>query len=296
MIEVLYGNEPYLINDRVSTETSGLDECSVFTFEEITQEVINTYNSFSLFSDKQVIIVRPKDINSNLLIEEIKNGKSNDNIMLVIPDSIDKRTKAFKALQGIAKEYNKLNSKYLQAFVIKKIQKAGAKIDADTYDYFIERSGYLTDPEVNLYSIDNWIKQLSMCDIIVTKENIDVFVPESINTKVFALTKCLFKGDTKSLFSLAKHFMENNESPIMMLSLLLRSFRIAYKASLYPEKNTKDIATMLGAQVESVTFSDKQISSALDVLNDSIRNIKSGKAAPEVIFITTLSKVCNILD
>ena len=139
-----------------------------------------------------------------------------------------------------------------------------------------------------------------MGESTITKEAVDTFVIESNTSKTFALTKELLKRNDKKLFMLAKHFIDDKENPIGMLSLLLRSFRLAYKASLYyGDKNDAEISKLLGVPAyqfkEAAEYAPEQISNVLDLIQSGVSEIKTGMASPEVVFINTLAKMLNCL-
>lgn len=301
MVKILYGNEPYLIADEVRKATEGVDELSVSEYEGFSADVWNKVKQYPMFSDRQVVIVNSDTINNEALIKYVNKSQEQTDL-IVIPKEVDKRTKAFKAFQkaGVLCECNKIDEPTMKKFVMCMLHRENCSITEELYEYFIIRTGYFTDEEINLYTVKNYIIQIAMGESTITKEAVDTFVIESNTSKTFALTKELLKRNDKKLFMLAKHFIDDKENPIGMLSLLLRSFRLAYKASLYyGDKNDAEISKLLGVPAyqfkEAAEYSPEQISNVLDLIQSGVSEIKTGMASPEVVFINTLAKMLNCL-
>lgn len=299
MLTVLYGNEPYLIEKEVKKMQKEAEDFSFHTFEGFGQEVWDCTSQVPFFSDRQRIVVYTNKLEDAGFERYIDKPQEHVD-MLVIPESVDKRKTIFKKLQknNMLKECCKLNEKQLQIFIISKIRELGAVIREPVYHHFVERCGYLYDDEVNLFSVESCLMQLCMAGGEITNDAIDTFVEESDTSKIFILSEHLLEKDEVKVFSLAKHFLVEKESPVAMLSLLLRSFRMAYKASLYQDKSEKEISTLIGVPMyqfkKAMQYPVSSISSVMDILQHGVEQIKSGGDADNV-FIFTLSKVLSCL-
>lgn len=305
-VEILYGDEPYVIKRYVDNEVSAYDECSTSFYEEFSNDVWAVVRQMPMFSERQLVVVKPKNLSDEKFLKYCKKPMPHTHL-LVIPEQIDKRTAAYKELQklDLFKECNKLDATELQRFVVGIIKESGCQIRKEVYDFFIERSGYFTDDSVNLFSMDNYVRQLcSTADEEsgneIVREAVESFVVESNTTKTFAMTKKMLQKDRKALFSMANHFLQEKESAIGMLSLFLRSFRLAYKATLYPDKNETELGKLIGVPAyqfkDAMKYRPEQISGCLDCIQDGIRKIKAGSASESVAFTITLARVMDCLE
>lgn len=301
-VYVLYGEEPFTIKQYVDAMMMHFDEYCISSYEDWADEIWTSARQIPIFSDKQLIIVKPKTISDDNFLQYCKNP-SDSTVMIVVPEMVDKRVKAFKALKslGVLKECKKFTEEQLQDFFVSQIRENGCEIKRDTYEYFIQKTGYYLDENVNMFSLQNYIQQFcTVSDGEITKADIDAFVIDTCTTKTFALSSLLLKRDKEALFSLANRFLNEKENVIAMLSLLLRTFRVGYKASLYSDRKESEIGKLLGVPAfqykEALQYSPEQISTCMDNLQRGIRWIKTGGADERSAFILTLSNVLSCLE
>lgn len=301
-VVVLYGNEPYTIKQYVDTLRMNFEEFCISYYDEWKEDMWPVARQVPMFCSQQLLLVKPKTLSDDNFIEYCKNPSSST-VMVVVPETVDKRTKAFKKLQSlnVLKECKKLSEGQMQKFVISEIQGNGSKIRESVYEYFIQKTGYFLDEDINLFSIRNYIAQL--CDVSdgeITRSDVDAFVVETCTTKTFALTNLLLKKDRAEIFRLSEQFLREKENVIGMLSLLLRTFRLGYKASLYSDKNEAEIAKLLGVPAfqfkDALRYPPNVISDCMDVIGQGIQRIKFGQADDRSALFVTLSKVLLCLE
>ena len=303
MIKVLFGEEPYMIDNTIKAAKDGLGEMNIINYDTLDNEVVTRAIQYPFFSNKQVIIVRPTTLGtfSNDILRYFDKPEDFTDLF-IIPEQIDKRTSAFQECKkrGFLQECNKLTDSQLQTFILTRIKNASQKITADSYNYLVERSGYRDDPDVTLYALEIYLKQFSFhAEDEITCEVIDALVEKSITQKTFVLSTKLLQGETNELFQLAGHFISEGESVIGMLSLLLRVFRLAYKATLCKEKSPQEIGKLLGVPTyqfkDALKYEPAVISDALELIQGGVNDIKGGKAPARVIFIKCLGEVISEL-
>lgn len=303
MVKLFYGEEPYLIESEIRKAKNGLTDLNIHEYAELGPEVFEQAIHYPFFSERQVILVRPEKLNvcENLISYIKKPTEFTD--LLIVPRVIDKRTTTFQALKkaGLVVECNKVTETILQKFILGMIKKEGCKIKEDNYKYFIERCGYLNDSEVTLYVIETYIRQLCV-DVVsgeITRDSIDTFVKKSLLQSTFDLTRVLLSRNAEKLYEMATKFIEDGESPIGMLSLILRVFRIAYKGALYGDESPQEIGKMVGVPFyqikDAMKYNPKCVSLALDILQKGVNDIKNGRAPGNVIYYKSLSEVLTIL-
>ena len=253
------------------------------------------------FANKQVVLLKVPDLKCDALLSYAKKPCVFTD-MYIIPENVDKRTVIYKSLSnmGLIKEYGKLSQSQFKQFVLEKLLNAGKRISEEVYGYFVCRCGYFEAKSVTLFSIEKSVEQLCfVCEDDISKAAVDAFVEEGDTQKIFVITKDLLLKDRRKLLIHTNMLMRNGENGIAMLSLLLRNFRLAYKASLFADKPIKEISKMLGVPSyqfqEYLKFSPEQIEKVLDIFSEGIFNIKTGKMAAEIAVIISCQKAMMCL-
>lgn len=296
MLKVLYGPESYLVNEKVREITKDIDDMNVAHFDELTSAVFQTAQQYPFLASRQAIVV---DIDKLGACEELLSAKIPEfTDFIVCPKVVDERTKVFKALKkaGCVDECKKMDLQSLKKAIREKVSERGCSISDEMIENFVQHIGYFVDENVSLYTINIALKQLCFGTVEISMDDIVALVPRSVNVKMWELSTVLMDLDAKKLYQMAEHLLDEKESGIGMLSLLLRSFRLAYKATLCKRMNLKEneIAKKLGVPAyqykRAMRFSPEQISKALDLLQGGVNRIKSG--IPErVVFPQTLAEL-----
>lgn len=296
MLKVLYGPEPYLVNEKMREITKDIDDMNVAHFDELTSAVFQTAQQYPFLASRQAIVV---DIDKLGACEELLSAKIPEfTDFIVCPKVVDERTKVFKALKkaGCVDECKKMDLQSLKKAIREKVRERGCSISDEMIENFVQHIGYFVDENVSLYTINIALKQLCFGTAEISMDDIVALVPRSVNVKMWELSTVLMDLDAKKLYQMAEHLLDEKESGIGMLSLLLRSFRLAYKATLCKRMNLKEneIAKKLGVPAyqykSAMRSSPEQISKALDLLQGGVNRIKSG--IPErVVFPQTLAEV-----
>lgn len=303
MLSVLYGNEPYLIEDIVKKAQMEVSDISFAKFNDFSHDVIEYAAQYPFCGTKQVAIVYMSTLDKNdILTDYIDNPSVTTDIYISVGE-VDKRTSLYKKLlkENMLHECNKLNQELFQKFVLREIKRNNSKIDKETFFYFQKQSGYFESADVTLHTINIYLKQLAYNDQdgIITKDDIDIFITETLDQTSLSLAKFLLKQEETEMFNLAKMLIDKKENPITMLSLITRSFRLAYKATLYEELGAKEIATLIGVPTyqfkDGLMYKAEILEKALDCLQDGVNQIKEGEANSGIIFYITLGSILTLL-
>lgn len=293
MLKVLFGEEPYLIDRLVDQMADGLDEMNIARFETLDDQVFQAAQQFPFLAKRQLIIADvPKLACESLCKVSIPEFTD----LVVLAGEVDKRTSLYKKLnkKGCLEEVKKMDLPSLKTFITDQLAEHGGRMDEGVLDFFIRHIGYLTDEHISLYTVVTAIQQLTFAASVIKKEDVEALVEKSIDVKMWQLSGLLLNLDKKALFSMANHLLDEKESVIGMLSMILRTFRLAYKASLYKGEKSSVIAKELGVPAfqyqAAMRFRPEQISGCLDKLQGGVNEVKDG--APErVVFFSTLGQV-----
>jgi DNA polymerase-3 subunit delta len=210
-------------------------------------------------------------------------------VVLFLEQEVDKRSKLYKLVQTT---YEVVVADYPGDAA------AGAIIEAESARYGITFSKSLLK-----YFIDHMAKNIGSMLIEldklanylgsgeVTQAAIDLVCSFSLEERVFEMIKALVKKDTTAALKIYYQLLERKESPIGMLVLLGRQYRLMLQAK-YMMKKTADqklLAGTLGVppfvakelMVQSGAFTFKQLEGILADCLATDQAIKTGQMTPE---------------
>lgn len=298
MKKIIFGAEPYSVDQKVKELTAGLGDMGIVRFPSLSEDAFQVAEIYPMFTSRQVVIVELDKLGACEELVKAKIPEFTD--FIVIPKSVDKRTSSYKALEkvGCVIECPKLDIPVLKKWILESVQAQGSSISDDVLVQFINYIGYEFDESVTLYTVEVAVKKLCLATAQITMTDVEALVERSVNVKMWELSNVLLDRNAAQLHSMAQRLLDEKESGIGMLSLLLRTFRLAYKASLCKWMKDADIGKKIGVPAfqykKATKYSPEQISRSLDLLQGGVNKIKSG--LPErVIFPLTLSEVLTEL-
>lgn len=298
---VLCGNEPYIIDKKIENIKKEVlfPEVNLLSSEELNPNVIEAIKAFPLAEEKRVVILHLQ-CKGEELISLIKESPATT-LLVIVTKEIDKRSAFYKFAEknGFIKECNKLTPTQLMKFTFEILNKNGCKITNAAYDLFLKRTNYFDDPEVNLYFIEHYLNQLIFTSKIITEKEILLVVPESSNEKVYMLTKSILSGCYEKAFTLVLNYINQEENIIGILSLLLRVFRLAFKAAIYDDKKA-ELGSLLGVPLyqfqDALSIPAENINSIIDIIQGAINGIKAGQCDANEMLIVSIGKVISVIE
>ena len=298
MIQLLYGNEPYVIQKRKQKVVNALNnkQMNLQTFEgKFDQEVYDACAVYPFLENKRVIVLDVENLSvlDTPLFEKYLSKPVSTTDLVIICRNIDKRVKLFKRLNSkkIAIACDKLDDELLKKTLLCELSHRGANIQEIAMAEFIKRLNYHNEESVNLISMVGFIDNMVSVDKNITLQMVEQYVPKYEEPNVFALSKLLLADTSDAL--LKEVSMIDSEQSIQTLSLLLRDFRIAYKLK-YFDKSA--LADKPGAIFSS--FTDKSVGvlvNCMEIITDTISDIKAGRITNELALKSAGVKLFNTL-
>lgn len=296
MIKLFYGNEPYRLEferNKIKKAVGNMGYCECTAWDET---IAQRASMQSIFASRNVIILRLDKLGADedLLSYIKKENESTD--LYIFADAVDKNTKVFKAIRSLEDsvvECSKLSATELQAFTLKTLKAENANMTQSAYELFVSRIAYQSDPECNLFVVENYVRQLAFLSKKIDVAEVEELVPCTPMEKSFILADYMLRKDGAKLFHAAKNLLQEGENVIGMLSYLLRTFRLAYKASLYPELKGKERNAKLGfsyGRFPETNCSTENLKDIMDTLQNAVNSIKRGMN-PDKVFMLTLAEV-----
>jgi len=277
VIKILYGNEPYLISREKEVVVSSLSmpEMNLFQSNMWNGEVLEALASLPFVDDKRVVILdldRPSSLDCKTFREYMKNPSKTSDLLIILREA-DFRTKFCSELKksGLITMCDKFRD---EGSLIKEIglylKKEGASMDKDALCTFVTRENYFELPEVNFYNLKNDLDMLISINKSVNKSMVEQFVPDNATVNDFALAKLIA---SKNVVAVRNHINMVPESDTMrVLALLLREYRIAFKALYFKESE-------IGVRLISLKgkLSKQQLIDSISICTDAMEDIKSGR-------------------
>lgn len=301
MIYFIDGLEDYVRDLRVKELTKGI---TVETFDCWSEDAEETWQSDSLFGPKCIVVELAKLEADDRLERSLRNAAS-ENTLIITAKKAKENTKVYKLLVKKGRRFacDKLGEQELEKHIIKGLRHLQIKMTGNACSLFVDRSGYYDKEEVTLYTINTYLKQLAYSSSEITEEIVDAIIPRFLDEDVMRLTELLFSRQTQKFFQLISELLAAKQEPVQMLGLLLRHYRIAYKASLYPDKSEKELQELLGLryrQMKSVeevrNCTKQQILNGITILQAAAFDIKSGKLPGTVAFILAAGKLVDSIS
>lgn len=253
--------------------------------ENTVQEIVNACLEVPLMENKKVVVVDDafyfatdkgkekinKDNDYDLLVKYLKKPSAEtDLIFLVYSDSIDKRSKLYKAIANTASisSFMPLKEDDWRKYTVQLVNKKGLKIDGDAIYELAKRT--INDRDRLLNEIDKLMlykEHISLNDVIA-------FISEPIEDRVYLITNALLKGDVATSLYIFRDLSMKNYDPNYLLIALMNQFRYYYIINyLNKEKmSVFDIATKThtsDARVRISLLTSKAIKMHLiDILDD----------------------------
>lgn len=266
MLEILYGNEPYLIDCHINKAISRLTLPDInYYVSEIADDVFFEFlRTAPVMDDTKIAVLKVISLKE---LNNISFGTIPDNcIVYVVPGEVDARCKFFKEHKSIA--YEKLSYAELERFVVRFVSSSGCRFLEGAKEVFLKRENYADMPDVTLFTILGDLKNLLGVSECISKETVEKLVPQRTKDNAFAIASLIAKNDLNGLLEQAK-LLGGMEIPT--LGALLREYRLAYKA-LYFQPSS------IG--VSKITFSylpGKRIVQAMEYLTNLIEGLKQSK-------------------
>lgn len=302
---LFYGNEVYLKNlyekkvkETLIDENFGIANFNIFEDKNVEVDKIIEYSqTLPFMAEKRLIISK----NSGLF----QNGRKNDSekmalyiskipestVLLFIEDEIDKRGKLYKAIlkEGHCIEFKHPKENDIIKWIVKKFKDNNINIENSSAVYLIRTTGG------NMENISSEISKLIAFvgeRGKIDKNVIDYVCVKSFETRIFDLVDAVGNMNTKIALNIYKNLILMKESPIMILSMIVRQFRIIYQCKLLLNemKDQNLIAQKIGQREfvvrecikQSKNFSEDILKYALSSCLDTDVAIKTGRINGEL--------------
>lgn len=292
-IELIYGTEPYLIREYRENVVKGIamPDLNVLVSSQFTDAERDFARQAPFFAERKVLILELEKLSASDMLENYMKDPSKRTEVYIFAKDVDRRLGIYKKFpkDGI-RQFDK-NPGMLRKWVMEYLSAKGCRISVQAYNELANRIHYDLD-DVNLYHVKAALEKLCSTADDITPELVAQLVAANEKEDLFGLIELIDRNETAELFRQADIMLKGGgQSVIGTLSLLLRSYRILYKLSVCG-------CTLKEAGVHYRTYvprlSGRQADEGLDIIQDVINGIKSGRYMPDFGLRFCLSRLCQI--
>jgi len=298
-IYLLHGEERFLVNyyaQEIKTAVKDIAICDTFDETAPVSDIIMTADSLPFFGDKRVIYIRDSKLftsgrkSDSEKMEAYLSQIPNETTLVFIESDIDRRSRIYKKVAEIGCLINcqPLTPQDLPRWVEKVAKSRGKMISSAVTNKLIRTVG--NNLSTLYQELDKLIHYCGEHDI--TPVDVDEICSKNLEARIFDLTKALGFGKILEALTLYRNMLLMKESPVMILSMIIRQFRIILLTKCGIEKGmsifqiSKELKIHEFAIKEAVEqgqrFTSEKLIAALKYCQDTDTRIKQGIITPDL--------------
>ena len=256
-------------------------------------QVQSSIETLPFMAERRVVIIKESGA------FDLKPGKMGElaDLMQDIPESatviwieskVDKRSKFYKAVQkyGYVVEFKRLGENELLTWIGQEVKRKGVQLDRNTASYFLSLTGNdMVRIQMELEKLTSYAKERG----VISREDVDSIVSVTIENSIFKLTDHLGNQQPAAAYRIYRQLLEDNEPVQRIFFMMIRQFRLLYKASLMQGADRNAVAKELGVpsfaagnyQNQARRFGEKRLKELLNKLLDLDTATKTGELDAE---------------
>ncbi|WP_051404895.1 DNA polymerase III subunit delta [Bacillus cihuensis] len=320
-VHVLFGNEPYLIEEKKNTiiksvlaeEEMEFGVSSHVMRETPVQMAIEDAQTLSFLGGKRVVIIKDcyfltgekakQKIEHDLdvLIRYIERPNEDSIVILTVSnEKLDSRKKVVKSLKKSADlhEAKPLPESKLVDWIHNKAKDLNSEISKDAVHHLISFIGS------NLLKLEQELRKMAAYTAghsTITKTVVEELISRTLEQDIFNLIDRIVHKDMHQAFDILGDMFRQGEDPIKILNLLSRQFRIIFQVMQMSKNNKKpsQLATTLKLHPYVVTiakeqgqeYDTNQLTYILSQLSKLDYEMKTGKVDKHLSLETFIAKL-----
>ena len=302
-IFLIYGNENYLINEKIKEIINEISSNNIVKYNMETDSIDDALldvQTVSMFDEKKIVICdnckfltrevkKSVEQNTDNLLKYIDNPFNDVYLLLIVRnEKLDSVKKIVKKLQKSSKviTLNKIENYNLNNYISNYISDKGYKISNKSITLLIEKCLF------DLNNIMNEIDKLIVYkgkDKNITYEDIELVITSNLENNIFKLTNMIMEKNTNNIIKVYKDLVRNNEDPIKILITISNQFRLVLQVKLMVKNGFTDneIISILKEHPyriklsKQVAISEKELKENILKLSELNKNIVLGKIEKE---------------
>ncbi len=275
--------------------------------EVIVETVIEATETLPFFAEKKLIILhetglfRPGRKDDSEKFEKLLQNLPDYVVIIINDKEVDKRSRLYKLLkkENTTVEFGFPDEQRLCTLLEEK--SFGLTIKRSVLSYFIQNM-----PQDMNYIFSEWDKLISYANNKdITKVMVDQICVFSLEVRVFELVKKIVDNKSTEALSIYQTMLQSKESPIGILVLVARQYRIMYKAKYLVAKGvdrntiagTLKLPAFVAREVsEKVSkYSFEQLERLIEECMITDKDIKTGRRGPNEGVELLIIKCINVI-
>ena len=302
-IYLLHGDEKFLISHyaaEIEKTVSGNEPLYKDAYDNTAKadEIIMAADTVPFFGEKRLVCVKDSKLfaagrkaEAEQMAEYLPKIPE-ETVLLFIESEIDRRTRLYKKVQELdgTLDCTPPGPSDLIKWLTRLASERSKVLTFPTADLLIKTCG--TDM-TNLYGeMDKLIHYIGDNGKEITPKDIKAISTPTLEAKIFALTKAMGDGRTGDALKAYHDMIILKESPIMILTMIIRQLRITLlckcalerklpRAQIAKDLNIRDFV-ISEAATHGRRFTEKGLISALEHCQDTDIRVKTGLLDPEI--------------
>ena len=298
MIHLLHGTETYRIDLAVKKIVGDAEVTEVEKLDDEAAELLRTPSFFGM----RCVILRKDVLGAEEELFSLLQSQNFPNDLLIVAKNCRANTKFYRWLIANADVVacGKLDRPALEAYICKGVAKYDARITEKAVERLVENSGYLDDPAVDLYTIQILVRQCTLSATEITPDIVDDILPERVDERAWDLIELLTGGKIKECMVRANELAQASE-PMMVLGILLRYYRIAYKVAVSEDEKYSEIVNKTGVNASQLTMicrmlprDRKILFDAMEMIMHAVEQIKNGDSMPRTALLRAVAGLVEL--
>lgn len=247
MVYLLYGEEKYDLNiklEKIKKEFGSLEVgLNLFNLDkENVDDLKNLLEGVTFFGSSKLIII--KDTKLKFDINLLKNIDE-DVTVVIIEDSVDKRTSDYKTISKIAEctEFKFMDEVKVKEYIVSILKKYNITISNSDAEYMAQMCG---NQKSNIINELNKIVIYLDGEKVVSKEIIDKVCSKTLNAKIFDVLSNIVNKNKKEAIKQLDELLKQKEPIVKIYIMLYKQIKQMYMIKYLKEKNTPNIVQILG--------------------------------------------------
>ncbi|MCR8613227.1 MAG: DNA polymerase III subunit delta [Mycoplasma sp.] len=275
---LIYGNEPFLINNTLNKMLRKKSDIEPVYFDEtsILEEIIIEITTVSMFSDEKLIVVKNEDF--------FNDSKHNVKKLLKVLENISDDITIIFVYNGVPKVASTLRKFLFKNAEIKKFDSPKLfELTGIIKDIVRNNNGTITNDGIkkiidhlpnNLSIIVQEIKKLLIENRAISEEQIENSISRYSKDNLFALSNAIISNNKKEILINYLSKINNFEEPLLIIGQIGSIFSLSLIVNWYKNQG----------------LSIKQISDELQI------NIYRLKKTNELLMNSSINKIKNTLN
>ena len=246
---LLFGEEEFLVQFYAKAIEEAAEKSQVtplykdvFEGNKPVGDIILAANTVPFFPGKRLILVKDSKLFAagrkadSEIMADFLPSIPDETIIVFMESDVDRRLKLFKKAQEVGNVINndKQTPGALVKWLTRQAKQKGVNLPAPVANLIISTCG--TSMTNLFFEMEKLTSYAANTKTITAEDVAEIAIP-NLEARIFGLTKAMGAGDTREALKSYSNLIKLKESPIMVLTMIIRQIRLILLCKLGLEKN-----------------------------------------------------------